>query len=70
MTSPSTIARLENAITITAEAMTLHPDLGHQLLPTLKGLEVECDKLATEGDPIEYAKRLLTARAWLEKRTT
>jgi hypothetical protein len=50
--------------------MTLHPDLGHQLLPTLKGLEVECDKLATEGDPIEYAKRLLTARAWLEKRTT
>jgi ribosomal 50S subunit-associated protein YjgA (DUF615 family) len=30
-----------------------------QLLPTLKRLETERDKLMAEGDAIEYAKRLL-----------
>jgi hypothetical protein len=61
MTPAITIGRIERAITITAEAMTLH-DLP-QLLPTLKRLEAERDKLATEVDPIEYAKRLLAKRA-------
>jgi hypothetical protein len=33
-----------------------------QLLPTLKRLEAERVKLVAEGDPIEYAKRLLARR--------
>lgn len=54
MTSPIIIQRLENAIDITIEAMTLHSL--PQLLPTLKRLETERDKLVSEGDPLEYAK--------------
>ena len=34
-------------------------DLGHQLLPVLKRLEAERDKLVAEGDPIDYARRVL-----------
>jgi hypothetical protein len=52
-----TIERIERAITITAEAMARH-NLP-QLLPTLKRLEAERDKLIVDGDPIAYAKRLL-----------
>jgi hypothetical protein len=32
-----------------------------QLLPILKRLEAERDRLVQEGDAIEYAKRLLAA---------
>ena len=52
-----TIARLDNAITLTAYVMQRH-NLP-QLLPTLKRLENERDKLRRDGDPIEYAKRVL-----------
>jgi hypothetical protein len=55
--SPITIVRLERAIAITADAMARH-NLP-QLLPTLKRLEAERDKLTTAGDPIDYAKRLM-----------
>jgi hypothetical protein len=34
-----------------------------QLLPTLKRLEAERDRLLREGDAIEYAKRLLATAA-------
>ena len=72
MAAPVTIERIERAINVTAQAMA-DQNLP-QLLPTLKRLETERDKLKliADGDldPIEYAKRLLTARAWLEKRTT
>jgi hypothetical protein len=59
--SPITVERLERAITITAEAMTRHGL--SQLLPTLKRLEAERDSLLLNGDPIEYAKRVLATRA-------
>jgi hypothetical protein len=52
-----TVERLENAITMTAYVMA-HHNLP-QLLPTLKRLEAERDRLLQEGDPIEYAKRVL-----------
>jgi hypothetical protein len=52
-----TVERLDRAITITAKAMERH-NLP-QLLPTLKRLEAERDKLVTEGDPIAYARRVL-----------
>jgi hypothetical protein len=65
--SPITIERLERAITITATAMARH-NLP-QLLPTLKRLEAERDKLIVDGDPIDYAKRLM-ARISAEKCTT
>jgi hypothetical protein len=52
-----TIARLDNAITLTAYVMQRH-NLP-QLLPTLKRLENERDQLRRDGDPIEYAKRVL-----------
>ena len=48
-----TVERLENAITMTAYVMA-HHNLP-QLLPTLKRLEAERDRLLQEGDPIEYA---------------
>jgi hypothetical protein len=56
-TAAVTLERLERAITITAKAMTRH-DLP-QLLPMLKRLEAERDRLIAEGDPIAYAKRIL-----------
>jgi hypothetical protein len=52
-----TVERLENAITMTAYVMA-HHNLP-QLLPTLKRLEAERDNLLRNGDPIEYAKRVL-----------
>jgi hypothetical protein len=55
-----TVERIERAITTTAYCMAEH-NLP-QLLPTLKRLEAERDKLIAEGDPIEYAKRLLATR--------
>jgi hypothetical protein len=53
--------RLDNAIAVTAYVMQRHglP----QLLPTLKRLEAELEKLRTDGDPIEYAKGVLERRA-------
>jgi hypothetical protein len=58
MTSATvTIERLERAITMTAYVMA-HHNLP-QLLPTLKRLEAERDRVLREGDPIEYAKRVL-----------
>jgi hypothetical protein len=54
---PVTVERLERAITVTASAMARH-NLP-QLLPTLKRLEAERDNLLLNGDPIEYAKRVL-----------
>jgi hypothetical protein len=49
-----TVERLENAITMTAYVMA-HHNLP-QLLPTLKRLEAERDRLLQE---VEYAKRVL-----------
>jgi hypothetical protein len=57
MDSVVTIERLERAIAVTARCMAQH-NLP-QLLPTLKRLEAERDRLLQEGDPIEYAKRVL-----------
>jgi hypothetical protein len=69
MTSPITVERLENAIRVTAQAMVDH-DLWHatdhdlqQLRSTLKRLEAERDKMITEDDPLEYARRMLAACA-------
>jgi len=56
-----TIERLQNAIAITADVMARH-NLP-QLLPTLKRLEAERDSLVMNGDPIEYAKRVLARLA-------
>jgi hypothetical protein len=56
-----TIERLQNAINVTACVMA-HHELP-QLLPTLKRLEAERDNLALNGDPIEYAKRVLARGA-------
>jgi hypothetical protein len=55
-----TVERIERAIATTTNCMAEH-NLP-QLLPTLKRLEAERDKLITEGDPIEYAKRILERR--------
>jgi hypothetical protein len=52
-----TVARLERAIRTTARCMVQH-DLP-RLLPTLKRLEAERDRLMKEGDAIAYAKMLL-----------
>jgi hypothetical protein len=51
------IARLNCAIAVTADAMVRH----HlpQILPTLKRLEAESDRVASEGDALDYAKRNL-----------
>jgi hypothetical protein len=57
MDSVVTIERLERAIAVTARCMAQH-NLP-QLLPTLKRLEAERDRLIAVGDPIEYAKRIL-----------
>jgi hypothetical protein len=54
---PITIERLDNAIVITAYCMQRH-NL-RQLFPTLKRLEAAREKLRADGDPIEYAKRVL-----------
>jgi hypothetical protein len=55
--STVTIERLNAAIAKTALCMTRH-DLP-QLLPTLKRLEAERDRLIANGDPLEYARRIL-----------
>ena len=54
-----TVERVEAAIKVTARCMVEH-DLP-QLSPILKRLEAERDRVVQEGDPIEYAKRLLAA---------
>jgi ribosomal 50S subunit-associated protein YjgA (DUF615 family) len=55
----SDVDRLERAITTPARAMVQHNLPG--VMPTLKRLEAERDRLLREGDAIEYAKRLLAA---------
>jgi hypothetical protein len=56
-----TVERIERAIKMTAEAIVRHnlPEI----VPTLKRLETERDRLLQEGDPIAYAKRLLARNA-------
>lgn len=54
-----TVEELERAISITADVMVRH-NLP-QIMPTLKRLEAERDRLLREGDPIEYAKRVLAS---------
>jgi hypothetical protein len=62
MTEPVTIERIERAINLTADCMARHADLAHQLMPTLKRLEAERDNLIADGDPVDYAKRILARR--------
>ena len=51
------VDRLERAITFTAYAMR---EFGmRELLPSLKRLEAEPDRLAEEGDALVYADRVL-----------
>jgi hypothetical protein len=59
--APITIERLHNAIAVTAYVMQRHKL--PQLLPTLKRLKAELEKLRTDGDAIEYAKRVLERSA-------
>jgi hypothetical protein len=59
MTAPVTIERLDRAIKTTADSMVRF-NLP-QIMPTLKRLEAERDNMIKNGDPIEYAKRLLAA---------
>lgn len=54
-----TIERLEQAIQLTARCMVNHQL--PQILPTLKCLEAERERLLREGDALEYARRLLVA---------
>ena len=55
--SQVTVERLERAIRAVAGWMIQY-DLP-QVLPTLKRLQAERDRLLKEGNPIEYAKRVL-----------
>jgi hypothetical protein len=55
--SDVTIDRLEQAITFTAYAMRAFGM--RELLPVLKRLEAERDRMAEEGDALEYADRVL-----------
>jgi hypothetical protein len=57
--SQVTVERLERAIRAVAGWMIQY-DLP-QVLPTLKRLQAERDRLLKEGNPIEYAKRVLAA---------
>lgn len=59
MTDDVTIERLDRAIRITAAAMVQH-DLP-QVLPALRRLETERDRLVKEGDPLDYARKVLAA---------
>jgi hypothetical protein len=64
MTMPAashlTVERIERAIRITAQAMIDYPDVARDYIwPHLKALEAERDRLIQEGDPLEYAKRVL-----------
>jgi len=52
-----TLERLNRAIEVTARFMVEY-NLP-QIMPTLKRLEAERDKLLAQGDAIEYAKRVL-----------
>ena len=54
-----TAEQLDRAIKITAHVMVRH-NLP-QILPTLKRLEGEHRRLSSEGDPIDYAKRILAS---------
>ena len=56
-----TTESLNRAIQTTAEMMLRH-NL-RQIAPTLRRLEAERDRLLQEGDPLEYAKRILARAA-------
>jgi hypothetical protein len=61
--SPVTVERLDRAIRITAQAMIDYPDVARDYIwPHLKALEAERDRLIQEGDPLEYAKRVIERR--------
>jgi hypothetical protein len=62
MDSVVTVEHLERAISVTAACMARHSDLARRLMPTLKRLEAERDNLIANGDPVEYAKRILARR--------
>ena len=51
-----TIERLERAIKTKARVIERHM---LQLMPTLRRLEAERDKLIRDGDPLTYVRRLL-----------
>ena len=55
------LEQLERAVETTARVIVQH-DLP-QIMPTLKRLEAERERLLREGDPIEYAKRILDKAA-------
>jgi hypothetical protein len=57
-----TIERLERAIKVLAREMLRFPDLADRVLPNLKRLEAERDRLLQEGDALECAKRALAAQ--------
>jgi hypothetical protein len=54
-----TLERLDRAIQLTARCMVNHQL--PQILPTLKRLQAERDRLLREGDALEYARRVLLA---------
>jgi hypothetical protein len=60
MTGSVTLEHLERAITITARCI-LEFNMP-EILPTLKRLEAERDRLIAEGSPAEYAKRVLARK--------
>jgi hypothetical protein len=58
MTSgPITVARLNNAIRIIAKGMTLHKE--PKARPILERLVEARDRLRSEGDALEFARRVL-----------
>jgi hypothetical protein len=59
MTDEITVERLEQAIKAVAGWIVQH-NLRHAV-PTLRRLQAERDRLLKEGNPIEYAKRVLAA---------
>jgi hypothetical protein len=65
MTSASviTLERVERAIQTTAGAMSLHPDLAAQIVPTLKRLEAERNRLLQEPEQFyEFHRKIYAQR--------
>jgi hypothetical protein len=52
------VERIERTVKITAKVMVDYPDVAQRIMPTLKRLESERDKLR---DPLDYAKQILAA---------
>jgi hypothetical protein len=60
MTSPA-LERIDRAISLVAQAMLRH-GMG-QLIVTIRCLEAERDRLLSETDSMEYARRILLKAA-------